>query len=126
MPISSSGMPDHSARKKKPPIRISEIRLEIVMVRRSLEAAKAISAGNSRSLIASAIMIRPAAGWAKASAPGQLTPRRVADRLAARQKPGPFPRGARLVSLGIGVWGGGGGVSAQGLDRHDGWGREGR
>ena len=39
------------------PTRMSDTRLEIVMVKRSLEAAKAISAGNSSSRIASATMI---------------------------------------------------------------------
>ena len=56
MPISASGMPHMTARTKKPAIRISETRLEIVIVIRSLEAAKAISAGNSSNLIASATM----------------------------------------------------------------------
>jgi len=42
----------------KPAISASEMRLEMVMVRRSIEAANAISAGNSISLIASATMDR--------------------------------------------------------------------
>ena len=50
--------PVATASTKKPPARISDTRLEIVMVRRSLEAANAISAGNSISLIASATMTR--------------------------------------------------------------------
>src|SRR5262249_1956444 len=41
----------------KPPTRISDTRLEMVMVRRSLEAANAIIAGNSVSLRASATII---------------------------------------------------------------------
>ncbi len=44
---------------KKPPARISDTRFEMVMVRRSLEAANAISAGNSISRIASATMVIP-------------------------------------------------------------------
>ena len=56
MPISAAACPVITASTKKPAISISEIRLEIVMVRRSLEAAKAISAGNSSNLIASASM----------------------------------------------------------------------
>jgi hypothetical protein len=47
-------MPHMKARMKKLAIRASETRFEIVIVIRSLEAAKAISAGNSSNLIASA------------------------------------------------------------------------
>ena len=42
-----------TASTKKPPTSTSETRLEIVMVSRSLEAAKAISAGNNSNLSAS-------------------------------------------------------------------------
>ena len=45
-------MPMTKAITKKPATRISDTRFEIVMVRRSLEAANAISAGNSISLMA--------------------------------------------------------------------------
>ncbi len=48
-----------TASTKKPAIRISETRLEIVIEKRSLEAAKAIIAGNRSSLMASASMISP-------------------------------------------------------------------
>ena len=48
--------PIMTASTKKPAIRTSETRFEIVMVSRSLEAANAISAGNSSNLIASASM----------------------------------------------------------------------
>src|SRR4051794_36356397 len=47
------------ASAKKHATRTSDTRLEIVMVIRSLEAAKAISAGNSSNLIASATMTVP-------------------------------------------------------------------
>ena len=40
----------------KPPTRISDTRLAMVMVKRSLDAAKAINAGNSVSLITSVNM----------------------------------------------------------------------
>ena len=50
-------MPLPSASAKKPAIRIMETLFEIVMVRRSLDAANAISAGNSISLARSATMI---------------------------------------------------------------------
>jgi enamine deaminase RidA (YjgF/YER057c/UK114 family) len=43
--------------REKPPRRISDTRLEMVMVRRSLDAANAIIAGNNPSLMASAIMV---------------------------------------------------------------------
>jgi hypothetical protein len=42
-------IPVASARAKKPATRISETRFEMVIVNRSLEAANAIRAGNSRS-----------------------------------------------------------------------------
>jgi hypothetical protein len=41
-------MPLHVASAKKPPTRISETRFEMVIVKRSLEAANAIIAGKSR------------------------------------------------------------------------------
>ena len=50
-------MPLAGASTKKPPARISDTRLEMVMVRRSLEAANAISAGNNISRMASATMV---------------------------------------------------------------------
>src|SRR5262249_57561102 len=53
--------PPIAASATKPPTRISDTRLEMVMVRRSLEAANAIIAGNSASLRASATMITVAA-----------------------------------------------------------------
>src|SRR5262249_37097065 len=49
--------PPIAASAAKPPTRISDTRFEMVMVRRSLEAANAIIAGNSVSLRASATMI---------------------------------------------------------------------
>ena len=49
-------MPLSSASSAKPPIRISETRLAIVIVNRSLDAAKAIIAGNSVNLITSVSM----------------------------------------------------------------------
>ena len=50
-------MPVTIVSRKKPPARLSESRLEMVMVRRSLEAANAIRAGNRKSLIASISMV---------------------------------------------------------------------
>ena len=50
-------MPVVRVSRKKPPASASESRFEIVMVKRSLEAAKAISAGNSVSLITSVSMV---------------------------------------------------------------------
>jgi len=50
-------MPLPSASAKKPVVRIMETLFEIVMVRRSLDAANAISAGNSISLARSATMV---------------------------------------------------------------------
>ena len=50
-------MPVVSASAKKPADSASDSRLEMVIVNRSLEAAKAISAGNSSSLIASMAII---------------------------------------------------------------------
>src|ERR671936_2899115 len=55
--MSTIPMPLTQASARKPPTRISDTRLEMVMVRRSLEAANAIIAGNSVSLRASATMI---------------------------------------------------------------------
>ena len=60
-------MPLTKASTKKPPARTSDTRLEMVMVRRSLEAANAISAGNSISLMASATMIMTSGGGATAA-----------------------------------------------------------
>jgi hypothetical protein len=60
-----------NASRKNPPASAIDSRFEIVMVRRSLDAAKAMSAGKSKSLIASAAMItRPLT---------QLTPSNVDD-----------------------------------------------
>ena len=56
MPKACRLMPVMSVSRKKPPASASDSRLEIVMVRRSLDAAKAIRAGNSSSLIASVSM----------------------------------------------------------------------
>ena len=52
-------MPVISASAKKPPTRMSDTRFEIVMVKRSLDAANAIIAGNSSSLNASRTMAEP-------------------------------------------------------------------
>ena len=52
-------MPPNSARTRKPTTRANEIRFEIVMVKRSLEAANAIKAGNTRSRTASVSMTIP-------------------------------------------------------------------
>lgn|SRR5689334_4444893 len=51
-----------SASRKKPPASAIDNRFDIVIVKRSLEAANAISAGKKRSLIASAaiVCIQPA------------------------------------------------------------------
>ena len=57
MPITGRLMPVTSVSRKKLPASASESRFEMVMVRRSLEAAKAIRAGNSKSLIISVSMI---------------------------------------------------------------------
>ena len=51
-------MPTAKASVKKPPTRINDTRLEMVMVKRSVEAANAIIAGNNINLNASAIMDR--------------------------------------------------------------------
>ena len=50
-------MPVTMVSTKKPPASASDIRFEIVIVKRSLEAANAINAGNKRSLIASVSII---------------------------------------------------------------------
>src|SRR6185295_11360787 len=50
-------IPMTRANRKKPPMRISDTRFEIVMVKRSLDAAKAIIAGNSTSPSAVATML---------------------------------------------------------------------
>ena len=50
-------MPVSSTTTKKPPVSASDSRFEMVMVKRSLEAANAISAGNSSSLIVSVTII---------------------------------------------------------------------
>ncbi len=52
-------MPLISAIATKPPTSASETRFEMVMVKRSLEAANAIKAGNTRSRIASVSMTIP-------------------------------------------------------------------
>jgi hypothetical protein len=54
--MSMSGMPMASARARNPTPRIIWTRFEIVMVSRSLEAAKAMSVGNRINLTASTIM----------------------------------------------------------------------
>jgi hypothetical protein len=54
------------ASPKKPPAKMSDTRLEMVMVRRSLVAANAINAGNKISLIRSTIMLDRADGYALA------------------------------------------------------------
>jgi hypothetical protein len=69
--ISAALIPTIAANAKKPPKRISDTRLEMVMVKRSLEAANAISAGNSIKRIASATMIMLSSC---ASAPAPLVP----------------------------------------------------
>ena len=56
MPTAGRLMPVTSASSTKPAASASDSRLEMVMVNRSLEAANAIKAGNSRSLIASNTM----------------------------------------------------------------------
>src|SRR5262245_65559384 len=50
-------MPVINVIRKKPAARASDSRLEMVIVKRWLDAAKAISAGNRNSLIASAAII---------------------------------------------------------------------
>ena len=57
MPMAAKLMPVTRVSRKKPPASASESRFEMVMVKRSLEAANAIRAGNSKSLIASVSMI---------------------------------------------------------------------
>ncbi len=57
MPIAAKLMPVTMVSRKKPPASASESRFEMVMVRRSLDAANAIRAGNSKSLITSVSMI---------------------------------------------------------------------
>src|SRR3979409_2241866 len=93
MPISMGGIPHANASTKKLPTRISDTRLEIVMVSRSLEAANAIMAGTNSNLIESAIMgswlhlPRPF-GPGTHSAKHNLT--RVADQLATHRRQGPL------------------------------------
>jgi len=63
MPMAGRLMPMISVSRKKLPASASESRFEMVIVNRSLDAANAIKAGNSRSLITSASMIgSPRAG----------------------------------------------------------------
>src|SRR5262249_44258461 len=50
-------IPMTRANRRKPPMRISDTRFEIVMVKRSLDAAKAIIAGKSTSPSAVATMV---------------------------------------------------------------------
>ena len=57
-PMADRGVPANSASAKKPPASAIEIRFEIVIVRRSLDAAKAIKAGNSNRRMVSRIMLR--------------------------------------------------------------------
>jgi hypothetical protein len=57
MPKAWRLMPVISMSRKNPPASASDNRLEIVMVKRSLDAAKAIKAGKSKSLITSVVMI---------------------------------------------------------------------
>src|SRR5262245_350630 len=59
MPTAAAGIPVTPASAKKPIRRTSEMRLEIVMVRRSLDAANAIMAGNNNNRTASTTMIHP-------------------------------------------------------------------
>ena len=54
--VSAAFMSVIGAKTKKPPTSISDTRLEMVMVKRSLEAANAIIAGKSVHRMASAIM----------------------------------------------------------------------
>src|SRR5262245_58381116 len=80
----------------KPPTRISDTRLEMVMVRRSLEAANAIIAGNSVSLRASATMIMDGASaylnasWTKVELsfePSPCTTAMIATEMPAATRP---------------------------------------
>ena len=80
MPMAARLMPVTMVSRKKPPASASESRFEMVMVKRSLEAANAIRAGNSKSLIASVSMIVVLASNRAASR--QTTPRKLAVRLA--------------------------------------------
>jgi hypothetical protein len=57
MPNAWRVIPVINASRKNPPASASDNRFEIVIVRRSLDAAKAMSAGKSKSLIASAAML---------------------------------------------------------------------
>jgi hypothetical protein len=61
---------------------ISDTRFGIVMVRRSLEAAKAIMAGNSSSLMASVIGPFPIHARFRHAAPTDITRHDIAERLA--------------------------------------------
>ena len=59
-------MPLISASRKKPAASASDSRFEIVIVNRSLEAANAISAGNSNNLISSITRIDPSSACGRA------------------------------------------------------------
>src|SRR5262245_44536356 len=65
-------MPVTRASAKNPTTRTSETRFEIVIVKRSLDAANAIMAGNSKSLIASVIICSRSMGIGQA---GRIDPR---------------------------------------------------
>ena len=69
--------------RKKPPASASDSRFEMVMVKRSLDAANAIKAGNNKSLITSVTMIT---GTSRNSGDVTVTPCNLAEQLALRFK----------------------------------------
>src|SRR6266702_7915946 len=92
-------MPLSGARTTKPTTSASETRLEIVIVRRSLAAAKAISAGNSRRRAMSRIMgytaVLPTRGSSSVGAyPRVVNNKKTASSKAARKRQRPRIAGA--------------------------------
>src|SRR5712675_2055578 len=83
---SIGAIPLISATAKKPPTSMIDTRLEIVMVRRSVEAANAIRVGNNINLTVSMTMISPIKRKPATARPvgaGQSSALVVADRLAS-------------------------------------------
>src|ERR1700736_2584941 len=124
-------MPVSGARARKPATSASETRLEIVIVRRSLAAAKAISAGNSRRRAMSRIMghtaVLPTRGSSSAGAyPRVVNNKETASASAGLKKQRPRIAGAfeavsqrRLLQRGGDRAEGAGKLGADALDGGD-------